>query len=305
MSKVLSIDINGVIFKLNDIVSYTMENADPSSATGHIKKFNIDVDPRKNTILIGHSNLEGKTISINQPNLRLDPDSQPTPAPVKYLQKKTSQGVAFGEKFKVGETVSYFMAYSDPSPAIGKINKIEPKTGLLEIKHKDIIITININGAGHDVTHTSDAETPPPTPMKYIDKVVSGGNVRYSQGDTIRYILKNVKDAALAEAGPKASPEALASAIAAKYSVGKIISVDAKNNSLLVEHPKVDGSDGFDTRTINIGTSMEKVNAETPRTPAPPKKVETPAGSKKYTLEEENKYRLKYAKYKAKYLLLK
>jgi len=288
MSRIQSININGVIFNLNDVVSYTMENADPSSATGHIKKFNIDVDPNKSTISIGHSNSEEKTISINQPNLRLDPSSPSTRAPIKYLQKKTEKGVHFGEKFKVGETVSYFMAYSDPSPAIGKINKIEPKTGLLEIKHKEkekeIIITININGAGHDVKHTSDAETPPPVKRDYVEK----DSVKYYKDETIRYILKRDKEAALVALGPKASTADKLAAITTKYIVGKINKVDPDTNTLWIQHP--DGS----IKSINISSVIDKVSTKTDS-----------GGSKKYTLEDENKYRLKYAKYKAKYLLLK
>ena len=281
-------DINGTKFNLNDVVSYTMESADHSPATGRIKKFNVETELMKSTILIVHSNSEEKTISINQPNLRLNPSAPPTRAPVKYLQKKTEEGVLSGEKFKVGEKVSYIMTYSDPSPAIGIIHKIDPKTGQLEIKHlkqtKEIIISININGVGHNVKHTDLAETPPPVKRDYVEKDL----VKYRVGDTIHYILKRDKDAALLALGAKATDAAKAAAITAVYIIGKIISVEPNTSTLWIEHP--DKS----TKSINISSVIEKV----------PIQIDS-AGQKKYTLEDVNKYRLKYAKYKAKYLLLK
>jgi hypothetical protein len=45
--------------------------------------------------------------------------------------------------------------------------------------------------------------------------------------------------------------------------------------------------------------NVKKVHKKTPLTPMPD------AGKKKYTLEEDSKYRFKYAKYKAKYLIQK
>jgi len=51
---------------------------------------------------------------------------------------------------------------------------------------------------------------------------------------------------------------------------------------------------------INWGWSLKKVNKDTPLS-------DSPANSKqkKYTLEEDSKYRVKYMKYKAKYLAQK
>ena len=283
-AQIQSINIGDIIFKKDDVVSYTMEFAKPSLAIGRIKKFTVVDLTGKYSILISHLDTE-KGISSDQPNLKLDPGASLTLAPVKYLQKKTEKGIFFGPEFKVGEKVSYYMAYSDPSPAIGRIYKIDPKTGKLEIKHlKETIISININGVGHDVEHTELAETPPPVKRDYVEKE----SVKYRKDETIRYIIKRDKEAALAALGPKPTEEAKAAAITATYIVGKINNVDPNTNTLWILP-----SDGI-IKSINISSVIDKVSAKTDS-----------AGDKKYTLEEENKYRLKYAKYKTKYLLLK
>jgi hypothetical protein len=273
-------------FSIGNYVSYEMENAKPSPAIGQIKKFLVE----KKSIVLKHLGKSEFTISFNQKNLHVVQDHNPvtTPHPVEYLKRKSD-----GAEFRVGDKVSYVMANSDPSPAIGTISKINPSFGSLTILHADKKDNmINIDGKDHDIKLSSLKPTSIPVRREYLEK----DGVKYGKDDTIRYILKHTKADVLKTLGGTPSQEVMEEVILAASSVGKIKSIDAKTENLEVTH-----SDG--SKIINISTQMKKID-EIPPTPAPPSAPKS-QGNKKYTLKNENKYYLKYAEYKMKYLSLK
>jgi hypothetical protein len=172
------------------------------------------------------------------------------------------------EKYKLGRRVSFIHKYK---PTIGIINGYGIKVGAVRISKDDTVSIYLPKGLDRESSYDNISFTDPnlklaPISISEADKYSVGKKVSFYWGDEIK--TGTIKDVKIIKENE--------------------VNIDETLSSLTV---KIDDTDKEEEIRFTIG-ELKLVE-------------ESGSGNKKYTLEEDSKYRVKYTKYKAKYLLQK
>ena len=312
---------------VNQIISYQQPLKEPNPAIGKV----VEVYPTH--IVLEHLNKAKNTIGSRNAYTIVDDKTPLTEVPI--IKKITHNGTTFS----VGNLVSYKIK-GHPNVVIGRIKKIteEKDANKLSLIHKNKEVIIPITQSNLSLIEGNPDLTDYPVvqltdvPFNVRDKVSYSlaGNTEIAIGEIIEIIIDRdgIKFKIMHTDGDKTITYKVRGIVVGNF---KIVDQMSQPTAAPVKKMRIGEGDlsyflqvgdmvTFIFKKVNVSGEVtdfnykntpplikvmlpHNIDVEIPQ--VQPGLTKVVAGRKKYTLEDENKYRLKYAKYKAKYLLLK